>query len=303
MLQPSEITAVETAAFWAKNSDDMVRCLKALLRLPVGRVLLLYDRKSPGQRHVESAHAEMAPLFAAKGRELALLEVDTYDTAPRWRYGIIEALRNKDVQAVFVFPGDLTEDPTEDNHKAWKSMLEATGPDVLVLGDYKCDDTFKTRFDELIGSKAVQLLFPELHGELAKLENTKLRTEFFVVGRRVFEHFDTKLLYTWGTDPTVQLTLSALQAEGLRVARPLKLGEIRDNADTRKPLGQMHQILRYAHHLAVDRLVHEMAVKSDGNEPLRRYDALRRALEQLFQATLQALDDNRAELAKELGPK
>ena len=290
-----QVTAVVTTPFFARSAGGVLTALQALSALDVTDVILLFDGKSKGAGHARSAFASMRPVLEDQGKQLFLSEVDLFDTGPRWRIGILEALRNPDVGAVFVFPGDLTKDPSVENLEGWKRMLKAAAPGTLVLGDYDSEDRFKTQFDELIGFPAIHVLFPELGTRTEGLGQSKLRTEFFVVGRKVFDHFSRAFTSFWGTDPTVQLILSTIESGALSISR-VELGRIHDPAGQRHPLGQMHQVFRYMAQLTVDRMMHEMAGTRDPSGHMARYDELQGTLKRLFDTTLEALEKNRAEL-------
>ncbi len=294
MLDPREVVAVVTTPFFVKGPESLITVLEGLSRLPLSRVILLYDRKSPGVQHAKSAFARMKTELETQRKALILHEVDTYDTAPRWRLGIIEALKDDVVQVVFVFPGDTKGEPSAENRAGWSKMLAEAESKALVLGDYKSNDYFKGEFDVLTGLVAVRLLFPRLHQKLKHLGLSKIRTEFFIVGRDVYHHFETQSAFCWATDPTVQLILSILETDDLTVKRPVWLGPITDDPSHRRLLGQAHQIFRYVAQLVIDRMIHDMVEAGDDvEEHLKRYDDLRRILKRLFDKTLQALEENR----------
>jgi len=302
MLHLVETAAVVTAPFYAKDSESLVTALEALLQLPVGKVFLVYDRKSPGRRHAKTALRRMQTAYGSQDRQLTLVEVDTYDTAPRWRLGIVRAFEDEVVKVAFVFPGDIKGVPTAENCAGWAQMLQEAASDTLVLGDYESpEDSFKERFDRLIGHSTVTLLFPRFAREVEQLNHRKLRTEFFVVGRNAYEQFDREMVFFWGTDPTVQLTLSTLSHVSLAVKPPIDLGTIADDPSHRRPLGQLHQIVRFVSQLAVDRMIHEMvAAGNDVDEHLRRYVAMRDILKEIFGRALDTIDDNLEAVRREI---
>lgn len=297
MLHPSEIASVVTAPFFARSPGPMITALKELLSLPVERTIFVYDRKSPAVARAKRAFARTRADFEAQGRQLVLREVDQFDTAPRWRLGILQAFEDEVAEAVFIFPGDMLGEPTADQRAGWKEMLANADAHALVLGDYQSRDRFKTQFDHLVGLPAVEVLFPECIAILRELGQSKIRTEFVIVGRRVFEHFETATTFSWGTDPTVQLILATLTDGNLTIKTPIWLAAFDDDSETRRPLGQMHQMLRYVAELTIDRMMREMADTDDEEGQLRKYDELRGVVEEIFRRTLAAVDENRAALA------
>ena len=313
MLVQEQLAAVVTAPFFAQGPDSMVRSLAELLALPIGTVAFVDDRKSPGAEHADTAYDYGQSRFPAAGKTLKRVVVDLYDTAVRWRPGILGALSDASVQAVFVFPGDIAclPQPTMARLRSgWDEMLRLCGPDRMVIGQYVSQDRFKTEFDELIGSKSIAILFEGSSLDLSGLGLSMMRSEFFVIGRRAFESFETELRASWGPDPTIQLTISCLRSPSLDV-RAVDLGDFADHAGTRSPLGQMHQVCRFVAQLAIDRIIDEMVdaeIQSQqlGHDDeaklaaqLSKYDRLRDAIWRLSRATLAALDKNRAALERE----
>ena len=307
MNRPFELASVVTVPYFPKGAESVVRALRILLGLPVGRVILVFDVKSQaGRSAADWAIAKMCPEFEAQGRELALLEVDTSNTAPRWRLGITEAFKDQLVQLVFVFPGDLDRDPNPENLTGWAQMVADAEPNALILGDYDSNDRFKKEFDELLAWEAVEVLFPHLCPQLRALGHSKLRTEFLIIGRAAFDSWRQQETFGWGPDPTVPVTLAILEGDllgkNVTVKPPVKLGLIEDNPDQRTPLGQARQLLRFTAALAVARVMAEQASQLKPPAQLPPYRELQAALRKLFDATIHAVARNGDILEKMLLP-
>ena len=299
MVDASKMAAVVTQPFFAKSPDTMERALREILELPIGLAVLVHDRKSSARGYAFDAFREYCPRFEVEGKSLSMLEVDVFDTAVRWRPGVVEALKGPEVGSVFLFPGDMKVkdegEPITTLRAGWRKMVEAAGPTSLIIGQYESRDRFKTEFDSLIAHRAVEILFDGLAEGLGALALTMMRSEFLVVGREVFEHFDTGLRHFWGPDPTPQLLLSTLTHREMRVEQ-VWLGEFADDPGTRSALGQMHQIFRFIAELAIDRMVRDKADTRTVTEEIETYDRTRADIEVLFQETLRALDENRQAL-------
>jgi hypothetical protein len=172
-------------------------------------------------------------------------------------------------------------------------MLAAAGRDVLVLGDYQTEDTFKTRFDDLVTVPVIECLYPDLAASARALGQSKMRSEFFLIGREVFNHFWTTR-FPFGTDPTVELILATLGNQDLTIDR-VHFGEVADDPDCRHPMGQLEQIFRFVVAPAIARIRQE-TLREDN---LRAYDGARCELERVFELVLAALDENRDTILKE----
>src|SRR5437868_12799689 len=104
-----------------------------------------------------------------------------------WRFGIRGAL-SRGADGVFLFPGDLVANRTEENRLGWRQMLRrfldelALHREVLVLGDYQSDDIFKTGFDASLTFPLIEAVWgTAMRSWLSHLGLSKLRTEVFVV--------------------------------------------------------------------------------------------------------------------------
>lgn len=286
--------AVVTAPFWLRDPETLARALGELERLDVDPILVVHDARGPSEEPTRRAVREARSRAGPSGPRLVILPVRAGDTALRWRRGVDEAFRTAETAAVFLFPGDLTSEPDEENRAGWVRMLTSGASDRLVLGDFRSPDEFKTGFDALVLRPLIRALHPELDEAVEGLGLSKLRTEFLVVGRTIYEEFRDRGERRWGPDPTPQLTLAVLASRGPGSVVVEPTGEVADDPDARVPLGRLFQIVRIAGELVVDRVCQGVrgALDESGPDAVERYVESRHAIARAFSATLDAVDEN-----------
>jgi len=279
------MAAIVTVPFWANTPDGMRFAMCELLRFCLGWIIVVFDERSPkGPAIAQDIFNRYKDEAADKGTHLIQQATDHFDTGPRWRVGIKRALKEPGCEAVFVFPGDLKVPPTvkqlEENRQGWSHMLDEAARNDLVIGDYTSHDDFKTVFDKLLGHPITALLFPDLAPSLKAKGHSKLRSEVFIIRRSAFRYAEDCSGFGFGTDPTLQLTLAALQGH-LRVT-PEWFGTLTDDDQQRKVLGAIHQLFRFMSQGVVDRLVAEMQACTEAGED--QLPAARRLLPVLAEA-------------------
>jgi hypothetical protein len=295
MLGKHQVAGVVTRGFQARSSEPLRTAIAELLRLEIGTIYVVRDRKDAhASALVREALAAMEVAATSAGVQLHDMVVDAFETAERWRFGICEALKDPNILAVFNFPGDMQSGPTEVQRAAWRTMRQSADHLLLGCGDFDTDERFKKGFDESVARPVLRIIEPERYGELADLGLKRLRTEFFFCGRGVFEQMDGDPGRTWGPDPTPQLLLAALDGRGDGLAiESVDLGAFRDDPNTRATLGQLHQIVRFAAHTALARIVREKAAARDARATAAAYDRLRHQLDAVFDCCIRAVDRNR----------
>ena len=311
-----KLTAVITAEFYVRaearqggSRASLTLALTELLALRdlgVDRVLFIHDRRGRSGALAREVCAERRDELAEAGVELETLEVDAYETAQRWRFGIQDAFE-QDCDGVFLFPGDIVGDSSPGNREGWRRMVQRfraaaeSGAAVLVLGDYDTSDSFKTDFDSLLVLPVVERIWGAETAEQAiRLRHSKLRTEVFIISREFYQSVDREGLVALGPDPTLQLILYGLR-KGHSVLSQ-HFGRFSDNDGTRKPLGQLSQLLRILSAQCADRIWH-VIVQSRALPPssvLRVYRQLADDLERAFAATLGGARSNADRLERDI---
>ena len=243
------IVAVITAPYFSKSTASIDLAITEVTQLGVSGIIVVYDRKGSSGQHARAAVA---------GVQMArTLEVDESDTTLRTRWGIQEGFRDPTVEAVIVFPGDIdpAHPPSDENRRGWQEMFRQAATNRIAVGDFRSRrNSFKERFDwELIGLPALEEFFPEEAHKIRVVGLRKLRSEFYVLGRGVFEFFMTRGV-AWSMDLTTDFVLAAVSGPGLECV-PVDLGEIHDDEDQRRnPLAPMSQMLRFVAQLALQRI-------------------------------------------------
>jgi hypothetical protein len=297
-MDPSNVAAVVTAAFLAKDTSGLEIALREVGKLGLRTVVVVYDVKSATAGVVVDLISTAAEEFARCGTPLLPLPVDEDDTGFRWRRGITAAFAIESIAALLVFPGDFAEEPSDKAREGWRRMVQRASPDTLVPGDFQASrESFKDRFDGLVGYPSLDQLFPEAAAELRRLGLQRLRTEFFVVGRVVWTKFCGEG-WVWPFDPTVCLALSAIR-NGFRIeVEPI---EFADEAIYRNPTGQLFQMERFVFYLALNAL--RVRPVARGADPLRQYDDESARLNRLLRLLEHAVRTNRLGLSSNERPK
>ena len=160
----------------------------------------------------------------------------------------------------------------------------------LILGDYNAmSGSFKDRFEGLV-RRAIAVLFPTEVDKLRATGLKRFRTEFFIVGREVFERVRAAGII-WTFDPTIDLTLGMSRKFAdltLEVVNP----QFWDRDDHRNAMGQLNQLTRFVSMLALNRIRLEPR-QSDPAEQLASYDALQNCLKESYEVLRLALEGNR----------
>jgi len=286
---------VITVPFFATTATTVTAALEEVSLLPIHKVVLVYDRKSKMGRSIAESVRDSAPAaLAVRGATVSALAADQFDTAPRWRHGLLAAFADPRVGAVLVFPGDLqpvgpsAAPVLAENRKGWQRLLANATPASFRIGDYSCQDSFKTAFDRLFCHPLLGLLFPPLAARLASLGSSKCRSEYFVIGRAVFEYVDSVLPFCFGSDPTPQLCLGALEADRF-VVESLHFGAVNDDDAQRKALGLIHQLFRFMSQFVQDRLLRDTRKCRTAEDQIMAARSLLPVLDQVFALTRQAM--------------
>lgn len=292
----TNIAAVVTVAFWAEDSKGITIALRELMRLQIGRVILVYDRNGQGITHTLAALEGFSKEFEDVKIALEGLPVDEDDTTLRWRRGVLRALEEPSIDAVFVFPSDFETPPTDQAREGWREMVDQATSNGLILGDYLAKTgSFKNNFEELVGLAVVEAYFPE---EVAKLKSTglrRIRTEFFVLGRGVLQRVRAAGTI-WTLDPTIDLILACLRSPDLAVS--VVDIDFLDDDSRRDPIGQFLQMTRFCVMLALN-MIRLTPRETDPAKQIVTYDALRSRLEEGFAALINGIDHNREALLEQ----
>jgi hypothetical protein len=250
--------AVLTTQFNTDNSDLTVRSLKALVGLPgqpVRRILIVHDEKEPnGAALATDAVQRMAEELSDAHVVCETLAVNTYSTARRWWPALCAAFTDRNVDKVLNFPGDLREDLSPEQLATLAAGITAMGPGDLTLFDYQSNDDFKQMFDQFFLLPLLRVGYPNCLKAIEELNHSKLRTEFFCVGRAPFGSLRGNFGVSWGTDPTIQLVINSLRNKFS--IRSVHFGDCKDDASTRSdPAGKTLQIVRVGHQILNDRII------------------------------------------------
>jgi hypothetical protein len=301
-LEQEHIAAVVPMSFYRPTGTYLVAALEILLGLNIGTVIVLRDRKDPyAHGVVKHVRRLMNRKFHEAGKELEFREVDTYGTSDRWRLGFVAAFRRPEIMAAFLFPGDMTSTPSDAQRTAWQIMLTKADRRALILGDYESPETerFKQAFDRLVVLPTLEILEPESYSAIRALGLLKHRTEFLIAGRDVFASIDQRVEWIWVHDAVPLLLLAALkgQHDHLRYEK-VDLGYFTDDADTRLPLGQLEQILRFPMELVLAQVVGKNK-EPDTTRQSAVYMEMENRIARLFDLVLRVITANRAAIETE----
>lgn len=295
LMDSLNITGIVTVPFFAKAPITLA--LAEALPLNLSRIIVVHDRKGSSATNALAAIESMRAKFQSADVRLDTLAVDEDDTTLRWRRGILAAFEDARVDAAFVFASDFAELPSENTRAGWQAMRSLATKNGLVLGDYHSEPgTFKGDFEDLVGMAAVEAMFPSETSKIRKTGLHRLRTEFFVLGKAVYEQLWRDEII-WTLDPTIDLTLTCLRSPKLAL-HVVDLRDFKDDGDARDPLGQLFQMTRFVSQLAINRIRLERSRKLGTAEQIRRYDALRESIGEAFAVLMRGIDKNRAGLAK-----
>jgi len=273
-----------------ENGLPLETSLSILDRVGLRDVIVVHDTQAPNRSLVADAIRRHRNRF----RRFDVVEVTEFETGKRWLAGIRRAF-HRGADVVFLCPGDFTSKLSESRSlekfiTGCRDMLGQASRNRLVMGDYEVTEHFKEDFDTLITRPAVDCLYPQLTHRLNALGLTKMRTEFFALGRVYFDEFMTAP-FQWSADPTVQLLLAGLLDPGSLEIVSVDLGDwFRDDSHMRSPLGQLYQAVRMVFSLAVDRLRLE---QQRGLPPTEQIEVCRQINTQLRQLTDQLLSVGR----------
>ncbi|HWD38166.1 MAG TPA: hypothetical protein VG944_04905, partial [Fimbriimonas sp.] len=278
MRLPKTIAAVIFAPMYASDESSTYRALDLMLKLGISHVVLVYDRLSQnGEKIATNVRLNFRSKFDLADGKLLIELSSQPDTGADWRAGIVRAFDTWKPSGVLVFPGDLDSRThnSADLQRGLTRMLACSSPDNLILGDYTsayesgATERFKTQFDAM-SLPTIRALFPELFDLLMAKTVSKRRTEFFIVGSRIWAKFDRdRRFYVAAADLTFQLQRFMLEQPGSNPSLNIKkvhLGTLHDDDSRRNPLGQWMQLTRLHFTAALDRLNHEYQRSSEAGD-------------------------------------
>jgi hypothetical protein len=269
-----KIAYVLTVGFGARDKTPIELALDEVLKLEPFRVILVHDRKGHSGECATAAVESRARAYEEARVSLEVMPVDQDETTLRWRAGVVEnAFNDPAVDMVFVFATDFDKIPTDTAREGWRTMIAAAAPDVLVMGDYQPKPgSFKDEFYVLVARSAVEAIFPNHAAALVDMGIRQFRSEFFILGRAVLNAVRHDAIW-WTMDPTTDMALACLRHKGLNL-KVVDLGSFEDSADTRDPLGELFQVLRYVFQLVINRIRLERSAGLTRPDQIRAYEQL-----------------------------
>jgi hypothetical protein len=293
--QPMHFISVTTAQFAMKDPKPLRISLSAQHRIGLRDAVIVHDKQGPSGPIVRKVVKQYRKRF----NRLEAYEVTESETAKRWLPGIRYAF-SLNADAVPVFPGDFVRGLRKseslqrfiDGHK---EMLRLASRTRLIVGDYHVRELFKDRFDARVTRPLIASLYPDVADRLSRIGLSKMRSEFFVLGKDYFDTF-TAMPFAWSADPTPQLLLAGMLSQKAMEIRTVDLGDwFRDDRRMRSPLGQLYQMVRIVCALTTDQTRLEQRRDLAREEQMRVYRQMRGQLRQAWEHLLSAIDENATE--------
>jgi hypothetical protein len=292
----AEIVSVTTAQVKMSTPEPLEVSLDLQRRIGLQNIIIVHDTHGPSGPVVQ----EVARRYRNRFKRLDVLKVTEVETAKRWLPGIRHAF-SLGAAAVSVFPGDcvkrLNRSRSLDTFiDRCRKMLTLASRARLIVGDYKVKEPFKDRFDARLTRPLIAVLYPDVVDRLSTIKLTKMRSEFFVLGKDYFDEFVT-MPFEWSADPTPQLLLAGLLAPKSLEMRTVHLGDwFCDDKSTRsRPSSRFYQMARLACTLITDKTRLEQRKDPQSGEQLLTYQQMRGQLSQVWTHLLKAIDEDAKE--------